>query len=254
MTVGKALIGSTGFVGLNLMKQTTFDLAVHRPTIRSLYGRRFEVLVCSGLPANKWIANQNPSEDEENANVLKSHLRCMRAKLAVLISTVDVFSPPINVYEDSQTSCDQSDAYGRVRANFELFFESLFEETIVVRLPGLFGAGLKKNLIFDLMNRRFDQVATISALSTYQYFSIVDLWPLIERCITESIPKINVATEPVSVAQICEIFGVESKSSTRTFNYDMKTLHDSVFGGTNGYILNASQILEKISLFAKSAQ
>lgn len=229
-------------------------MAVHRPTISSLYGLHSDLLVCAALPADKWIANQNPSEDEANANNLKSHLQHMSATLAILISTVDVFSPPTGVSEDSQTNCHQLEAYGRVRANFEKFFESFFKNTIVVRLPGLFGPGLKKNLIFDLMNGHFDHVASISAMSTYQYFPITDLWPLIELCVAEGITRINVATEPVSVAQIFEIFGNEPKGSTRLINYDMKTRYDKMFGGTNGYILDASSVLGKIGQFVASAQ
>lgn len=147
------LIGYTGFVGKNLDTQNTFDNKYNSSNINSIKNKEFELLVCSGVKAEKWFANQNPEEDLISINYLIDNLKSVKTKKFVLISTVDVYSKSFDVDEDFVIDSNINDTYGKNRFLFERFVINNFESVLIVRLPALFGKGLKKNLIFDLMNR-----------------------------------------------------------------------------------------------------
>ena len=59
------------------------------------------------------------------------------------------------------------------RLRFESFLRAHCEDTKVVRLPGLFGVGLKKNLIFDAINNK--DLSGFHPESTFQWFDMTEL-------------------------------------------------------------------------------
>ena len=72
----KILIGSTGFVGSNLLASTAFDFAYHSTDIQNAYGKNPDLLIYAGLPAAKFLANAAPDKDlakinEAEQNILK---------------------------------------------------------------------------------------------------------------------------------------------------------------------------------------
>ena len=68
----------------------------------------------------------------------------MSAKHFVLISTIDVYCNKIGVDEDSKININKLDHYGYNRHDFEQFVISLFRRSYIIRLPMLFGHGLKR--------------------------------------------------------------------------------------------------------------
>ena len=146
-----ALVGWSGLVGGNLLAQTSFDYRFRSTDIADLPNQAYDLLVCAGAPAEKWKANQDPQGDLERLEPLFDALRRVQAKKVVLISTIDVFAKPIDVDESSPTLSDTASVYGKHRALLEDLVRGRFETTIL-RLPGLFGPGLKKNVIFDLLH------------------------------------------------------------------------------------------------------
>src|SRR5947209_7600902 len=96
-----ALIGNTGYVGSTLLRQTRFDELYHSTNIARIEGRHFDLVVCAGLPAAKWLANQDPTSDLANVQSLMKSLKTITAERFLLISTVDVYHQPAGVDEDS---------------------------------------------------------------------------------------------------------------------------------------------------------
>src|SRR5437868_3473553 len=96
-----ALIGCTGFVGGNLLRQTHFDDLYHSRNIASLHGRRYDRLVCAGARAEKWKANQDPEGDRRGLQSLFDALHHVAARQVILISTIDVYAEPAGVDEDT---------------------------------------------------------------------------------------------------------------------------------------------------------
>jgi len=241
------LIGSTGFVGGHLQNSMKFDQAVHRSSIREIEGIETDLLVCAGLPAEKWKVNQDSQSDLLNMSELAKVLSTVRSKKAVLISTIDVYQPAINVDENDWPSLNGVDAYGRNRAWFEIFFRLRFPDSIVIRLPGLFAPDLRKNLIFDLLNEKKDQLLNVNGNSQFQFFNMVEIWQLIKMCLNTNVAILNAASEPVSAQEIATLFGVKLGTAAPQVNYDMRSIHDKEFKGEDGYLYSKEKILSQIS-------
>jgi len=247
-----ALIGSTGFVGGHLQKDFSFTHMFNRANILEIEGLNTDLLICAGLPAEKWKANNEPESDWLNMVSLAQHISSVKADRAILISTVDVYQPALGVTEDDKPNYNGEGAYGRNRAWFEAFFVSQFSNAIVLRLPGLFANNLKKNFIFDLVNLRSDQLSNVHRDSKFQFYNILGIWHLINTCIEENISLLNVATEPVTAQEVANIFDVSLSPSAHKFEYCMKSRHFEIFEGTNGFIQDKIEVLTGISKMRNS--
>lgn len=154
-----AIIGYTGLVGQNL-DDSNFEERYNSQNIQSIKGRKFDTIVCAGVPGNKTLANQFPDRDWSTIAKLLECLKEVQCERFILISTFDVYSKTEDVDEDTSISEIGLNAYGCHRVRMELIIKKMFPQCYIVRLPGIFGKGLKKNLIFDLMfqiPRRIDQ-------------------------------------------------------------------------------------------------
>src|SRR5581483_10363117 len=110
-----ALIGHTGFVGSNLLRQRAFDATFNSSTIGGMRGRAFDLVVCAGARAEKWKANAEPERDLDNIESLIRALESADVGKLVLISTVDVFPAPFDVDEDTTVHARDAQPYGRNR-------------------------------------------------------------------------------------------------------------------------------------------
>jgi hypothetical protein len=59
----RALVGYTGFVGSNFMQQHSFTSLFNSKNINEIADQQFNLLVCAGVSAVKWLANQEPEND-----------------------------------------------------------------------------------------------------------------------------------------------------------------------------------------------
>lgn len=244
-----ALIGSTGFVGGSLRRRTRFDALFHSADIERIAGRRFDRIVCAGAPAEKWRANQDPAADRRNLERLVAATRRADAERMILISTIDVYGRPAGDTEADPPS--GGSAYGENRLWLERAMADRFRTTIV-RLPGLFGPGLKKNAIYDLLHG--NQVDRIDPRSTYQFYDVNRLWSDIETAERAGLSVVHLVTEPVTMQDVAfRCFGIELRtpSDATPAAYDLRTRHAGVFGGRDGYLLDARSVLEGISMFVR---
>lgn len=149
----KALVGCTGFVGSNLDRSTAFDGRYHSANIAEAFGTRPELLVYAGVRAEKFLANVQPEKDLENIREAFDNICRIEPKRLVLISTADVYKDPVGV--DESTPIDEEDlhAYGANRYCLEKWVREKYPEAVIVRLPALYGRGLKKNFIYDYIQR-----------------------------------------------------------------------------------------------------
>ncbi|PLK22888.1 hypothetical protein C0V72_12515 [Porphyrobacter sp. TH134] len=146
------LIGHSGFVGGALLRQTDFDACYNSATIATIEGQAFGTLVCAAAPGSMFEANRSPERDAAQIDGLIARLATIQAERFVLISSVAVLADFAGGNDEGTQAFQQDLAYGRHRRALEAFVESHFASSLIVRLPALFGQGLRKNFLFDLMN------------------------------------------------------------------------------------------------------
>ncbi|MEA3249119.1 MAG: hypothetical protein U9Q03_02055 [Patescibacteria group bacterium] len=247
-----ALIGHTGFVGSNLDRQHKFTHKYNSKNIDRIDGQKFDLVVCSGVNAIKWQANKDPKADWDGIEKLLVHLNEVTADRFVLISTIDVYQKTAGVDEDSPIDPDSNHAYGHHRYLVEEFVRRTFPVRHVVRLPGLFGEGLKKNVIFDLLNDNCLEM--INDKSSFQYYPLARLWNDIHTATKSELDLVNFATEPIDTADIIDAYfsgkfdrvGADAGDEA---HYDIGTKYAGSFGRDGRYMLDQSAVMESLGGF-----
>lgn len=148
----KSLVGCTGFVGSNLAAETHFDGLYHSTDVVDAYGTKPDLLVYAGVSSEKFLADHNPEKDRNVVGTAFENMKRIAPKRLVLISTIDVYKTPVDVDEDSRIETDGLLPYGLNRYDLEQRVEEEFPDHLVVRLPGLYGKGLKKNFLYDFIH------------------------------------------------------------------------------------------------------
>lgn len=245
--MGSGLIGYTGFVGSNLARQHSFDQLYNSKNFREMEGVRFDELVCAGVYAVKWMANKEPKKDKERLIMLQEVLETVSADQFILISTIDVY--PVIQGEDEKFECSsmENHAYGTHRLEFENFCMNHFDNCLVVRLPGLFGQGLKKNVIYDLLNDNC--LDMINSQSSFQYYFLDNLWSDIKLAIEAKLKLINLFTEPVPTSEVINRFfsGKQvGQNASPELHYDLHTIHGSLRGKQGKYLYSQDEVLTQL--------
>jgi hypothetical protein len=245
----RAIIGHTGFVGSNLVRQARFDATYNSANIETIAGREFDALVISGVRAEKWIANGNPEQDRAAIARLTDALRDVKAKQVVLISTVDVFLDPVGPDEDTPVVTDGLHPYGKHRFELERYLADRYQ-TLVARLPGLYGSGIKKNIIHDFLKNH--ETHKIDSRGVFQFYGLHRLWGDLEMATQHKLSLIHLPTEPVSVAEVARAaFGKDFTNHVvdKPAHYDIRTKHAALLGGVGLYLETKVAELEGIRLF-----
>jgi hypothetical protein len=248
---GSALIGYTGFVGGNLERAYAFDTLINSKNVNDLRGRVFDKVVCAGVPAVKWLANKEPEKDRAAIASLVDVLAAVQAEEFILVSTIDVYPDP-SVAADETASLDLSfnHAYGAHRLELERWAVDRFRKTRVIRLPALFGDGLKKNVIFDLLHGNLTE--NVNPASVFQWYPLRRLHSDMERVRSHDIRLINLFPEPVRTSDIVTAFfpgakvGPEKEPAPA---YRLRTRYSDLFGGPPGYALDRITVLGELAAF-----
>ena len=299
-----AIVGYTGFVGSNLCASHTFDSCYNSKNIERAFGTEPDLLLYSGVRAEMFIANKFPEKDLEIIENAIENIKRIKAKRVVLISSIAVYNQTFNVDENTVINKKESTAYGRNRRILEEWVEQNYTDSLVVRLPGIYGINLKKNFLYDMIHiipamlteAKYKELSAQSELikanyvmqdngfakcvadedtrkvlkgefqkngftallftdsrGIFQYYNLNRLWQLIETALYNNIRTVNVAVEPVTIAEIYSHV-YDGKTFTNYLDkpvphFDFRTVHTNVFGGENGYILDKKTCLDDIKRF-----
>lgn len=146
------LVGYSGFVGSNLCSSFKFDGLYDSKNVIEAYGTNPDLLVYSGVPAQKFLANKEPEKDFEVIKGAISNIEKIKPKKIVLISTIDVYKETAGMDENTKIISEDLQAYGRNRFYLEQWIMDNFSDYLIVHLPGLYGKNIKKNFIYDLIH------------------------------------------------------------------------------------------------------
>ncbi|NOT15853.1 MAG: NAD(P)-dependent oxidoreductase [Methylotenera sp.] len=253
MKIQNALVGYTGFVGSTLLKQAGFGSLYRSTNIEQIAGKSFDMVVCAGAPAQKWIANCEPEADCKKIESLIDYLKSITCKTFVLISTVDVFKDPLDVDEGSVVDEFGLHAYGLHRRMLEKFVENNFSNYLIVRLPGLVGPGLRKNVIFDFLND--NNLHLVDSRGVFQFYPMPNLWFDIQTALKNGLKLVHLTAEPVSVAEIsAQGFGrlFNQAQAGTSAKYDFRTKYAVIFGGAGNYQYSKRETIQAVRAYAQS--
>jgi len=248
-----ALIGFSGFVGSTLLKQKSFDALYRSTNINEIDGQEFELVVCAGAPAQKWIANSNPADDKKKIESLINHLKKIKCNTFILISTVDVFREVQEVDEATSVEEEGLNAYGLHRRMLEKFVEEYFLNHLIVRLPGLVGPGLRKNIIYDFLND--NNLQAIDSRGVFQFYPMVNLWYDIQTALENQLQLVHLTAEPISVGEVSyEGFGrlFTQEISNAPARYDMQSRHADLFGSQGRHQYSVRETIQAVRAYAQS--
>ncbi len=248
-----ALIGHTGFVGGSLARQTGFTHCYNSKNIEEIQGNAFELLVISGMPAAKWIANGDPAADRAILDRLWGCVSRCVAQQVVVMSTVDVYPKPVEVDEETVIDTAAQQTYGRNRLLLEELVKGHFSNTLVIRLPGLFGPGLRKNALYDLLHN--NELHKVNAAGSFQFYNMNRLWDDVRKAQQHQLGLVNFVTEPVTIGEAARAaFGIDFTNDTGTppARYNIRSRHAQVFGGDHGYCYSREQVLTEMGAWVRS--
>lgn len=245
-----ALIGHTGFVGGTLYRRRAFAATYNSANIEDICGAQFDTVFCAGASAVKWLANKEPVRDWQSIHRLIDCLRTVRARRFVLISTIDVYARPVGVTERDRPETEGLHPYGLHRLRLEAFVAERFPAHTIVRLPGLFGTGLKKNAVYDLIHR--NETYKIPANGVFQWYPTQRLADDLDRIAAAGLGLINLTAEPIEMTAIAERFFADvplGPAAAVPPLYDFRSVHDRLLGGERGYHLSAAAVLDALAAF-----
>lgn len=301
------LVGSTGFVGGNLLAKHTFAAECHSSDITAQYGTRPDLCVYAGMPAAMFLANADPEADLAVMRAARENIRQIAPKRLVLISSIAVLADSRGVYEDSPAQDTEGlPAYGKNRLQLEHWVREDFPDALIVRLPALYGAGIRKNFLFDLHTitpamlrpekyselaaksplvksaytladngfyklngtadsaalraffaaNDFNALAFTDARSRYQFYNLGRLWSDMEAARAADVKLLHLCTPPVSAAEVYT--AVTGKADWHNelpkppFDYDLRSRHAALLGGSGDYLCTKQQELDDITRFMRS--
>ena len=301
------LVGSTGFVGGNLLAKHTFAAECHSSDITAQYGTRPDLCVYAGVPAAMFLANADPEADLAVMRAARENIRQIAPKRLVLISSIAVLADSRGVYEDSPAQDTEGlPAYGKNRLQLERWVREDFPDALIVRLPALYGAGIRKNFLFDLHTitpamlrpekyselaaksplvksaytladngfyklngttdpaalraffaaNDFNALAFTDARSRYQFYNLGRLWSDVEAARAADVKLLHLCTPPVSAAEVYT--AVTGKADWHNelpkppFDYDLRSRHAALLGGSGDYFCTKQQELDDITRFMRS--
>ncbi len=223
-----AIVGYTGFVGGHLWEHLPDADVYNSKNIQLIQNKEYNSIYFTGLSATKWLINKEPLSDIMNILAIQKYLKTLKCNKFILISTIDI-------YNDMQP-------YGKHRIDFENWAleQCNLGNVCIVRLPAIYGPGLKKNIIFDYLNNK---KINYNAESTFQWYDVSNLWNDIHQNANTKI--LELYTEPLKLKEIIpEEYVQQSLAPIITYNYSPK----------NGYIDTKLNTLQQISKFIQFCQ
>jgi len=187
------VIGHTGFVGQTIHK----DLSKKYKTVgvnsktQTLPKNKFDIVVNCAGSTKKYIAQTQPYNDLSlNIDPFISILQLEFHHL-IHISSIDALYCPSNNYSISKSITEQC---------VKLYFPN----SSILRLGGIIGNGLKKNVVYDIAHNKD---LFVTADSVFNYISTKEVSKIVMKIIELNMWKktINIAAcSPISVQKIID--------------------------------------------------
>ncbi len=210
------VLGHTGFVG-----QTIYSLLSKKHKVCGINSKtnyipteEFDVVINCAGNAKKYLATRNPAKDFFiNTNIFNTILQ-MKMKKFIHISSIDASKTPNNNYTISKLISEECS-------------KLYFPKSVILRLGGMVGHGLKKNVVFDISKNK-DLYVTYDSICNY--ISIKEVANIVKKIIEMDINSktVNIASsKPIAVKEIIEIANRKSILFNKSEGY-LKETYDNI--------------------------
>ena len=189
-----AIIGK-GFVG-NYLK-CNLDLpydCYDTSNICNIQNKHYDLIYCAGLYSHKDYINKNGDNDLINIFNLQENLISCNIKRFILISTIEIYDKSFQLQNENNHYISK-ESYGKNRYYMEEWVISNYTNYNIIRLPNVFGLGLKQNIIYDILNNNC--LENINLNCFYQWYYIDNLIYDIDWILKKNIKIINLFSEPI---------------------------------------------------------
>jgi hypothetical protein len=246
-----AIVGHSGLVGSHITGKFPDAYKFNSQNIGEIRGQSFDLLFLSTLPAEKWKANKFPEADLETVHSISNQLQSVSSERTLLISTVDVFERPVGVSEDDVPIASNASGYGPNRLKFEGFVTGHFGDSWTVRLPGLVGQNLKKNVLYDL--RHGKPVSEVAINSQFQFYPLSRTGDDLDTVLRSDPGLFHLVAEPLTMQEIADHIGINGKlfgtASVNAPRYEVRSSKTSLWGKSGHFQVSKEESLRAIGRY-----
>lgn len=248
-----ALIGHTGFVGSNIAAAHPFDDLYNTTNIADLRGRSYDLVVSAAARADSHRINAQAAQDRAEIDAFIELLSTVETKQLVLVSTVCIYPGGVAADETWPLTAEGLTPYGVNRLHMEQVLSDRFA-TLSLRLPHLYGLGIRKGIVYDLLNDY--RVEFIRPESRFQYYDLRRLWADTQVALDAGLSRLNVATPPLRSDRVAaEVFGRDISGQViegeyvEAYTRDLRTVHNDLFGGPAGFLMDEEAALAALAAY-----
>lgn len=199
-----ALLGYRGFVGkkifTKLMEAGYEVIGISKETYQNFRDEPFDIVINAATPSKRYWALQNPIEDfEATVRLTADIVYNWKWKKLVQISTVSA-------------RCQLDHPYGINKLCAEVLVLNSSKNNLVFRLGALFGDGLNKGVIFDMINQN---PIYLTSDSKYNFISTDEAAEIIVKNLDKNGVIEAGARDQISLQEISTKFNMNTQFGDR---------------------------------------
>lgn len=227
------ILGGKGFLGSSYVR--ALDMAgeryeiITRENYENFKGKSCDILINASGNSKKYLASRDPQFDfRESVISVHNSLLDFHAGTYVYLSSGDVYpdtSSPSVSNEDQEIAPRQQSTYGFHKGLAENIVKHYAKQWLIIRQGGFVGEGLKKNVVFDILN---DLPVRVSLESRFQFIDSLDSAQIVMQLLKKE--RLNetynlTGLETISVAEIYDMCSrspnIEKGSPSVTYNMSL---------------------------------
>lgn len=221
-----AIVGE-GLIGKRLAKFVNPTHTFNSKTLLDLPMNDYDTVYVAAPSGNRIWASENPGFDQASTGLLIRNLLVTRCNRIVLMSTGD-------------TQVRPDTGYGKNRLELETAVRGRFSNHYIIRLPGLIGNDITKNILYDIKHQT-EWATKINTLTKQQWYPLDNLEQDITSILSNDQREVNLVSEPILNQDIVDQFKQSTVNTTSPgINYDL-----------GPYTYTKEEIFEAISLYLR---
>lgn len=220
-----AVVGN-GLIGKRLQQFVNATHVFNSFQLFDLHLEQYDTIYVAAPSGNRIWASQNPHTDQASTGLLIRNLLVAKCRRIVLISTGD-------------TQVRPDTGYGKNRLELENAIRGRFENHYIIRLPGLIGNDITKNILYDIKYKT-EWADKINGSIKQQWYPLDDLEKDISAILEGSKRIVNLGSEPILNKDIVDQFSNGTTVDQTAVEYDLKP-----------YKYTKEEIFDQISLYLR---